>query len=457
MTLASDTIVAVATACGRGGVGIVRISGPKAKEISEKMFRPREKTRAAWIAQQMVYGDIVEREKEVRIDDGFLVFFPSPHSYTGEDVVELQTHGSPVSLDRVVSVANKLGARLAEPGEFTKRAFLNGRIDLVQAEAVAELINAESEAETKSATLRLEGKLSKELSALREETLSLLAECEASVDFPEEEISTEGRETTHRNILKIQQLATILRSTYEANRKLQTGFNVILMGRPNVGKSTLFNQLLQTDRAIVTEIPGTTRDILREELVLSGRRVRLIDTAGLHAQTKDVVETFGMEKAKAEKEKADIICLIGDATEGITEADRQILRDLPGHKVFWVWNKVDQQKPPKEKQENQKEFSLSALSGDGVEELRTALGNAAAEETTLSADGGISNDRQRELLDGFLDAMKNGELEWKKGASPEFAAFEFRQAHRLLSRLTGKDESVEEILEEIFSRFCIGK
>lgn len=457
MTASPDTIVAVATASGRGGIGVVRISGEKAAAIGERIFAAREKESLPWPSHRMIYGRVIRPGSGEVVDDGLAVRMPSPHSYTGEEVVEIQVHGSPVILGEIVSLCLSLGARLAAPGEFTKRAFLNGRMDLIQAEAVAELIRAESEAEAESARRRLDGKLSEALLKLREETVSLLAECEADIDFPDEALPIGKRPTTIKKIKQIQELALVLRKTYGANRRLQGGFRVAIMGRPNVGKSSLFNALLQVERAIVTQIPGTTRDVLREELILGGRRIRLIDTAGLRVSTQDPVEKIGIERAGIEAANADVICLLGAADEGFTAEDKQFVEKLPKKKLWWVWNKVDQKNPGIIEIGVKTRLMVSALRGDGVPELREALGSAAAERSEVSSEGGIANDRQKELLDAFIRSFEKAEAEWRRGASPEFVAFELRAAHRALSRLVGKDEGNEDILNEIFSRFCIGK
>ena len=278
----------------------------------------------------MIYGKVVDQTTDKILDDGFAVRMEAPHSYTGEEVVEIQVHGSPVTLQKIVSLCTIQNVRLAQPGEFTKRAFLHGKIDLVQAEAVAELIEAQSEAEASAARKRLEGKLSNKLLQLREDTVALLAEVEADVDFPEEDLPVTQQAHYTKKIKEIQALASSLRKSYEANQKLHDGFTVTLAGRPNVGKSSLFNMLLQNERAIVTPIEGTTRDILREEIILDGRRVRLIDTAGLRPSSSDAVERIGIERASEALKKTDLTCLVIDASEGLTpEEGRSPQRTQP--------------------------------------------------------------------------------------------------------------------------------
>ncbi len=455
MTGREDTIVAIATGVARGGIGVVRLSGPKAPEIAREIFNPLAGGDRPWPSHQLLYGEILGGDGE-RIDDGFAVRMVRPNSYTGEEVVEIHGHGSPVTLQQIVFACVSQGARLAEPGEFTKRAFLNGRIDLIQAEAVAELIRAESEAEARAAKLRLEGKLSETVRRLREETRSLLVDCEAAVDFPEEGTAV-PRPALLEKISSLLAAARDLRSSYAANQRLTSGFSVALLGRPNVGKSSLFNALLKTDRAIVTPTPGTTRDALREELVLSGVRARLIDTAGFHDSPKDDVERIGIRKAEEAQKQADLHLFICDASEGLTRQEAAWLTQYKDIGPWLVWNKTDLRRPASEPAPLPRLFWVSALRGDGVSSLREAIGAEAARACQVGRDGGVSNDRQRELLDEFLDALSRADGELQADASPEFAAFELQRAYRGISRLLGEDEGMEEVLSEIFSRFCIGK
>jgi tRNA modification GTPase len=370
--------------------------------------------------------------------------------------VEFQLHGSPQTLEGVVAICIGCGARLAEPGEFTRRAFVNGKLDLIQVEAVAELINAQSEAEAKAARRRLDGQLSADLERLREGTIDVLAELEADIDFPDENLPIEARPTLLNKIKENQLLGQKLRASYDANRRLQTGFFVSLVGRPNVGKSSLFNALLRFDRAIVTSAPGTTRDTLREELILDGRRVRLVDTAGIRNETSDPIERLGMDRTEEEIQRADLVCMILAADEGLTKADELMLERLSKGSLWTIWNKIDAAPPPTPHLCSAKTFSLSATRGDGVDAFRSALGSAALQATEEGC-GGISNDRQRDLLDQYLCSIDRGWEATKERVSPEFVAFEFRQAYRALSKILGKGEDVEDILDEIFTRFCVGK
>ncbi len=452
-----DTIGAVATAPGQGGIGIVRMSGPGASTIAATLFVPKQRTTDPWPAQKLIFGAIASEADGRILDEGYAVRMGATASYTGEDVVELHAHGSPVTLQKIVECCIAAGARLARAGEFTQRAYLNGKLDLIQAEAVAELIAAQSEAEAAAARRRLEGRVSGELNELRENVVSLLAECEADVDFPEEDLTVRNAPTLLKEARRLQAFAEALLTTYRANQRLASGFSVLLVGRPNVGKSCLFNALLSSSRAIVTSVPGTTRDVLREELVLEGRRVRLIDSAGLREGGGDEVEGVGMARTRNELQTVDRVCVVLDAQEGLTREDEAILEEVDPEKRWVIWNKKDLRPPPVEQPLANRTFSVSALTGADVEALRSALGEEAAKEGFVESNGGISNDRQRERLAECAASLGRGVTELKRGASPEFVAFEFRGAHRALSRLVGRDAGAEDVLSDIFSRFCIGK
>lgn len=457
-TASTDTIVAVATSHGRGGIGIVRLSGPRACFVGQKLFQPRLKDiPVPWPSHQLIYGSVGDSQG-AWFDDCMVVRMESPHSYTGEDVVEFQCHGSPVILDQVVSACLAQGVRLAGPGEFTRRAFLNGKMDLVQAEAVAELIEAQSQAEVQAAQRRLEGRLSKQLHSLRKKTISILAECEADIDFPEENLPLSNQTEIIKKIKEIQCVTKGLLKTYERNQTLKSGFVVALIGQPNVGKSSLFNALLSMDRAIVTPSAGTTRDVLREELLMGGVRIRLLDTAGLSQNSKDLVEKMGMERTQEELSQADLVCLVCSVDQELTSWEKNLLKEHTSDQVWLVWNKTDLLSPSKNQLTfHDAAFPVSAKHGQGLEDFRNAIGATAKEKSDLPIQGGISTDRQRNLLVNYQRFISQAAEAWKKGTSPEFVAFELRQAYQALSRLLGKDESMETVLDEIFSRFCIGK
>lgn len=452
----NPTIVAISTPPGIGGVGVVRISGPKSLEIAQALFHSASS--AVWKPQQLYYGYIRDTKTNEVLDDGYAVYFKSPQTFTGEDVVEFQLHGNPILLSSIVNQCLIHGARLAEPGEFTKRAYLNGKIDLLQAEAVAELIHSQSLAEAHQARLRLDGKLSSHLMHLREEIIDVLAEIEAAIDFPEEEIEPQSQSKILERIEKIKSVAEKFLQTYEQNQKIHSGFRVVLAGRPNVGKSSIFNAILQTDRAIVTPIAGTTRDVISEEIVLDRYRVKLLDTAGLRKEFSDEIEKEGMARSGNEISKADLVVWVGSTTETYMANDFEIFENIAREKRWIVWNKCDVQQP----QESfntlpEKLFFVSAKTNDGIDELTLELKKILQENSKDDLGGGISNDRQRELLVSMIRCCSITENMLQKKFPPELTAVEFREAYHAVSRMLGKEENMEDVYDRIFSKFCIGK
>ena len=451
-----DTIAAIATAPGAGGIGICRLSGSMASQIAFKIFE-RETKDKNWTPQKLYFGRVKSRDGET-IDDGYAVFFPLPHSYTGEDTIEFQLHGSTANLERVMELLLENGARLANPGEFTERAYLNGKLDLLQAEAVAELIEAGSGEEARAARRRLDGMTSSILENLRQMTIEVLAEYEADVDFPDEELSLLAKPELFEKYQQIQTLTDKLLASYRVSQKLHSGFLISILGKTNAGKSSLFNSILQFERAIVTPQAGTTRDVLREELVVSGRRVRLQDTAGLRNETSDEIESMGMERSRKEASQSDLILYVVDSELGMTAKDRESLQEFSGRNEIWViFNKVDL-RPMKERKDSWKrKFSVSAKTGEGIEELLQAIEERVTKATTTTLEGGIGTSRQYEKLQRFRSSLERARSAFETAPSPEFLSIELRQALEEISSVLGVDGSSEVILDEIFSRFCIGK
>lgn len=449
-----DTIVAIATPPGAGGVGIIRLSGPQSKPILEALS-----DNAPNQSHRLTHGHIHDPVSRETLDDVLMVWMKAPKSYTGEEVVEIHAHGNILVLNQIVDLCLKQGARLAKPGEFTQRAYVSGKLDLIQAEAVAELIMAESIEEARTARRRLSGRLSGDIDRLYQDTLSVLAECEADIDFPDENLPVESRLKLLEKIGDIRMRAEMLIKSHETNRKLQQGFQVAIIGAPNVGKSSLFNRLLEEDRAIVSSIPGTTRDVLREELIIKGRRVRLIDTAGMRPSPADVLESEGIERAKRTIEEVDLLCLTVSSDQGLTKEDYDLIESIPKQKLWLIWNKIDLMVPllTEDILHAYRSFKISAKTGEGLSEFRHALETEVESQTPSMESGGISNDRQKVLLAQFVQTFVNAETLWRKGESAEFAAFELRQCLGYLGEILGKTDHQERILDEIFSRFCIGK
>lgn len=435
---------------------MVRLSGPSARSTIEGLFQPVHA--AAWQTHQLRYGLIIDSETKETIDDVMVAWMQAPNTYTGEEVVEIFAHGNPVLLEQIMLLCVAKGARLARAGEFTQRAFLNGRIDLVQAEAVAELIHAESVAETASARRRLSGHVSSELETLYQNMIAILAECEADVDFPDENLPIAERPAMMSVISDTLARAKKLMASYDTNKKLHDGFAVAFVGAPNAGKSSLFNALLREQRAIVTPIAGTTRDSLRESLEVAGRKIHIVDTAGLRIDTADEIEKIGMERSRQILAKADLVCLVVSAEQGWGELEENLMNVLPREKAWLVWNKIDVAKPliPPAALPHAM-FSVSAKAGTGLEEFRKALAEAVVEASPVTESGGIANDRQKNLLQEFLGLFEKGYAAWIAGESPEFVSSDFRQAIGKIGELLGKDDHQERILDEIFSKFCVGK
>ncbi len=446
-----DTIAAIATPAGEGGVGIVRLSGPKAFAIATGICGSQSPT--PWRPRHAYLRKFLGHQGQV-LDHGIALYFPAPHSYTGEDVIELQGHGSPVVLNLLLQRAIALGARLARPGEFSERAFLNQRLDLAQAEAVADLIHSRSEAQARAAIASMEGHFSSAVGSLRSTILEALALAEAGLDFSEEDLGESHRELLHQGLEKLLlQTEKILRPC-RAGARLSHGARVVLAGRPNVGKSSLLNVLAQRESAIVTPVPGTTRDILREEILIDGLPVELLDTAGLH-DTEDLVEQEGIRRSRAAMESSQWILLLADARVGWLPADQKILDSLDSARCTIIWNKLDLVEHPPHLPTGCKQISISARTGHGLEQLEqhlsASLGGVPPEASVFSA-----RTRHLQALEDCHEALLAGVRLLELAGPEELLAQSLREAAYALSRVTG-EMGVEEILGEIFSRFCIGK
>jgi len=443
----SDTIAAIATAAGRGGIGVVRVSGanllPFARTLTGKEPLPRHAALSRFFG---IDG--------IPIDQGILLYFPAPQSFTGEDVLEIQGHGGMVVLRMLLTRCLELGARLAEPGEFSKRAFLNDKLDLVQAEAVADLIAADTEAAARSALRSLSGEFSLEVRKLVARLVELRMLVEATLDFPEEEIDVlRDTDAAQRLSAFCADLAG-LRERARAGRLLRAGLQVVLAGLPNIGKSSLLNRLAGEERAIVTEVAGTTRDAVRETIQLNGIPLHIIDTAGLR-ETEDIVEKIGIARAWREIERADVVLQLVDARSGETAADHALAARLPqGIERIVVENKCDlgRQIATRFLMAGQVHIRLSALTGDGIgllhdELLRVAGWSGHGEDVVLG--------RERHL-EALAIAAETSARAAQRMDQLELCADELRQAQDALSTITG-EFAADDLLGEIFSRFCIGK
>ena len=428
-----DTIAAVATPSGRGGIGVVRVSGPAARRVAEAVLG---QVPAARQATHAIFRDA----RGDPLDEGIALFFAAPHSYTGEDVLELQGHGGPVVMQTLLAACLDAGARIAEPGEFTRRAFLEGKLDLAQAEAVADLIDAASRQAQRSALRSLSGEFSAAIAKLQSQLIELRALTEAMLDFPEEEVEHLHRDDAAARLESVRRALADVLAKSRRGSLLRSGIHVVLAGRPNVGKSSLLNRLAGTERAIVTPIPGTTRDALREPVQIAGVPLVLVDTAGLRVSS-DVVEQLGIERAQRELAEADVVLAVYDVTGDLTA-----LADLPPRAArIDVYNKSDLAAAP------EGALAVSAKTGQGLERLQAAILSAAGWSDTGESVF-LARERHLRALEsarGHLDAATR-ETRW------ELFAEELRLAHVALGAITG-EVVADDLLGEIFARFCIGK
>ncbi|MFN3234365.1 MAG: tRNA uridine-5-carboxymethylaminomethyl(34) synthesis GTPase MnmE [Gammaproteobacteria bacterium] len=448
MTHNNDTIAAIATPPGRGGVGIIRISGPHVENISEAILGKLPKPRVA------IHAAFMDEKKEA-LDDGIALFFPNPHSFTGENVLELQGHGGPVVLDRVLKRVVELGARLARPGEFSERAFLNNKIDLAQAEAIADLIDAESEQAARSALHSLQGEFSKKIHALVERVIHLRMYVEAAIDFPEEEIDFLKDSTITRDANTITEELQHIISQAQQGVLLREGIRVVIAGAPNAGKSSLLNALSGTESAIVTNIPGTTRDVLREHLHIDGMPMHVIDTAGLR-HSEDVVELEGIRRAHAEIETADLVLHVVDVTHMHDKDNMPEIKKINPHiPVILVLNKMDLLSSEADITMIDDSVYISAKTYQGIDELKSKIKTLMGFHSTTQ---GTFTARRRHLdcLERANKHIKQAILQLETHNAGELFAEDSRLAQEALSEITGEFTS-DDLLGKIFSTFCIGK
>lgn len=445
----TDTIAAIATPPGRGGVGIIRISGPACQLIASQLLTALPAARKAqYQAFKALDGHV--------IDEGIAIFFPGPHSFTGEDVVELQAHGGPVILDMLLNQCLQAGARLARPGEFSERAYLNDKLDLTQAEAIADIIDASSEQAARAAVRSLQGEFSNRVHELLTELIELRMYIEAAIDFPEEEVDFLADQQLQQRMQQLDQhLQSLLQATHQG-ALLHEGMTVVIAGQPNAGKSSLLNALAGIDRAIVTHVPGTTRDVLHEHIELNGMPVRIIDTAGLR-QTEDEVEKIGIERAWSEIEKADRILLVIDDRVGLTEEDNRIRQQLPdGPGLTIIRNKCDlSSQQPSMQNEPVAEIRLSAKYQQGLDLLRQHLMDCVGYQASGEGEF-IARRRHLHALQKTAAHVAESYLQLTQAKAGELAAEELRTAQQYLSTITGEFSS-DDLLGKIFASFCIGK
>lgn len=451
-----DTIAAIATAPGEGGIGIIRVSGENALPAVEKVFqgKPLEN-------RKLRYGHICDNITGQTIDEVMAVYMKGPHSYTAEDVVEIQCHGSVVALRKILTLLLHNGIRLAEPGEFTKRAFLNGRLDLSQAEAVIDLVRAKTDKTFDVALHQLDGQFSQEISAIRSQLMDLLVNLTVNIDYPDEDIEELTYERLTEGLRRAAERIDSLLSTAGSGRILREGLRIAIIGKPNVGKSSLMNALLGESRAIVTEIPGTTRDVIEEAVSIRSIPVKLTDTAGIR-HTEDLIEKIGIEKSKASFNEADLIFFVVDGSRPLEEEDREIMEYIGRRKTIVIINKTDlpQQLALQEIKDSLPEayFIETAvkkglgleLIQDKVEEL--VYGGQVKQETSVM----VTNVRHKDLLEQAHQALQDAENMARAAEPLELVEIDVNQAYVLLGEIIGEAVS-DDIINEVFSRFCLGK
>ena len=451
MFYGQDTIAAIATAPGNGGIGIIRISGPEAESVLARVFQPAGSGKAPLESHKMIYGFI--RDGEVTVDECMAVIMRSPRSYTREDVAEIQLHGGSYVLNRALELCLHAGARLAHAGEFTRRAFLNGRVDLSRAEAVMDMIFAGGEQEHRAAVRQLNGGASSFIKDFSDELYGIQAGLAACIDYPEEISDEEGTGALADGIKKL--ISRLENAIDEhASRLIHRGLHVALIGRPNVGKSSILNALLGEDRAIVTNIPGTTRDTVSGEMTLNGFRVILTDTAGLH-ETEDPVERIGVERAEKALDEADVALLILDGSELLTDKDKELLKKF-GEKGAAVINKTDLQQVISEKNVHQAVpgitcITVSARNPETLNSLREYLRQYVTISDRVALTQPRHLDAARRAVTHLKDALTTAEM-----YTADMAATDLQAAQAALSEITG-DNADEKLLDQVFSRFCVGK
>ena len=455
-----STIASISTAPGIGGIGIIRMSGENTFKVLDKIFRAKSPKSIDEIAGYTIkYGHIYDGEKN--IDEVLVSYFKAPKSYTTEDMCEINSHGGTVIMRKILELCLKNGAELAEPGEFTKRAFLGGRIDLSQAESIIDIINAKSDREAKEGIKQLEGFLSEKINEIKSDLLEIMTNIEVSIDYPEYDTP----EITNKDILntieKSRNKLEILKKSFDNGKIIKQGIKTVIIGKPNAGKSSLLNAILKEERAIVTEIEGTTRDTIEEFVTINGIPLNLIDTAGIR-EAKDAVEVIGIEKSKKLAMTADLIIAIFDSSKDFSKEDLEILEIIKNKKAIIILNKIDLEQKitnenPKLKSFNKNIINMSTKNKIGLETLFekiTTMFNL--DEINLDSDIVITNERHKNLISKAIENLNKAEDILKKGMPVDITAISLKDVLTNLGAITG-EEAGEEIINEIFARFCLGK
>ena len=454
-----STIAAISTSPGIGGIGIIRISGKESFNIIQKIFKPKNKDKEIK-GYTIKYGNIINPKNNEIIDEVLVSYFKEPKSYTTEDMCEINSHGGNIVMKQILEICLENGAQLAEAGEFTKRAFLNGRIDLVEAEAIIDIINAKTEKEKKASLKQLEGYLSEEINKIKKEILSVMADIEASIDYPEYDIE----EVTNNKILdmlkKVRNELVTLENSFQNGKIIKEGIKTVIIGKPNVGKSSLLNVILNEERAIVTEYEGTTRDTIEEYVTVEGIPLKIIDTAGIR-KTENEVEKIGINKSIELTKDADLIIAIFDITKELTKDDKEILELIKDKNAIIVLNKTDlkqNENLTKEiKKINKNIVKISALKNEGINELYKEISNLFnLNKINIEAENIITNTRHKELIIKAIENIDKAIETINKNVPVDIIAIYIKEILEYLGKITGENVS-EDIINEIFSKFCLGK
>jgi len=455
-----DTIAAISTPVGQGGIGIVRLTGPEAPGIADSIFRSlnREKPSAS-LSHRMIYGHVLDPADNRVVDEALVTLMRAPNTYTREDVVEISCHGGMVSVRSILEIVIRQGARLADPGEFTKRAFLNGRLNLDQAEAVLDIINAKTAESMRIAGEQLRGDLSRKLAEIRGHLIEISAYVEAYLDFPEDEIEHASHEVIQGRLAETITAIKMLSATFDEARFFREGLSIAIVGRPNVGKSSLLNTLLQKDRAIVTDLPGTTRDLIEDFLNINGLPVRITDTAGIR-NSEEVIEREGVRRSMQAIGHADFIIALFDGSELLRQDDLDLLAIIRGKHAVAVISKADLPQTITLERivaEGMPHLHLSTVTGEGVEELKKSIFESNLSGWKDERDGVVvTNVRHKTALDGAAASLEKAAALLSRGEPLELFSIEMRDARDRIGEITGAI-TTDDILDRIFSSFCIGK
>ena len=457
-----DTICAIATALGEGGIAIIRISGDKALDIASKIFKPKSNDDIKDMkSYTMKYGHIYDVETNELIDEVIISFMKGPKSFTAEDTIEINCHGGVVSTNKVLETVIKAGARLAEPGEFTKRAFLNGRIDLSQAESIIDIINSKTQKESKASLKQLEGFLSQKITNIRKKIMDIMVDVEADIDYPEYNIEEVTEKKAEDMLKDVKNDLLELKNTFDNGKIIKDGIKIAIVGKPNAGKSSLLNALLREDRAIVSKYKGTTRDSIEELMNIDGIPIKIIDTAGIR-EADDEVEKIGIQRAKEIANDADLLIAIFDISDKIDNEDADIIELIKDKKAIIVLNKIDLVQDNVKIDERitrlgKDIIKISALNKEGIDQINETISKIfKINEINIDNEVIVTNTRHKSLINKAIKSTENAQISLQNKMPMDIVAIDIKDILESLGEITGEDVS-ENIINEIFSKFCLGK